>query len=553
MRRLCIWSFASIIIVVGVYFAIQKANQPTMAARIEQAESILNAYQQLNKFNGVALIAVDGKILLEKGFGIQNVGTNSKLMPSHKFRIYSVTKSFTSTLILQLVEQQKLALDDKLGKFYPDIQNADSITIEHLLSHTSGLYEYTREANFQNTEANLVELLKTKPADFAPGSGWSYCNSGYCLLGHIAAKVTGMTYEQAIEKQILVPLKMHASGFSYDELADDEKAIGYEIFTNDQKKVGSLKDQNGPFAAGAIVATAGDLYRFTEGLREHKLLTEGTLNKAQSSCSQNSNYGLGWQIEPRGLLGKVVFHSGGASGFRSLMAYIPSQQHCVILLNNHENAELNHLSRTIFDILDGKNVAIPKDVKLEREELENLTGAYIIKAPEPMLIRASILDEHLAVEVGGQPKCILLAQDRNTFVQLEASAKISIERDKSKLAERLLIHQGSSTMVAERVDAKWGILGSATSVGWESSSDLPMMETTQKNVWTASNIELRSGELKFRFYNNWQYNYGDNEADGLGELHGKNIVVKDGVYDITLDLRDDVSPTYRITPSQQVE
>src|SRR3990170_8829274 len=117
------------------------------------------------------------------------------------FQTYSITKTFTSTLILKLVELNRLALSDKLSKYYPEFPKGDSITIEHLLTHTSGVYDYTRGNDMPDkTEKSFIRFIETKPFDFSPGTGWNYSNSGYWLLGFIIKKVTGVTYEEAVDK-----------------------------------------------------------------------------------------------------------------------------------------------------------------------------------------------------------------------------------------------------------------------------------------------------------------------------------------------------------------
>ncbi|MEO6962245.1 MAG: serine hydrolase domain-containing protein, partial [Puia sp.] len=141
-------------------------------------------------------ISQDGKIIFEKGYGYKNTESKTLNDTNSIFEIYSTTKTFTSTVIFKLIELNKLSLNDKLSKFYPSFPKGDSITIENLLTHTSGIYDYTNESNMtDHSENSLLSLLAKKPLNISPGTNWSYSNSGYCLLGFIISKVTAMPYE----------------------------------------------------------------------------------------------------------------------------------------------------------------------------------------------------------------------------------------------------------------------------------------------------------------------------------------------------------------------
>src|SRR5688572_2392582 len=227
--------------------------QKTISQKLDE---LMDAYCKVNKFNGSVLVSRKGTILLEKGYGVKNARTNAPNDPHSIFQIYSITKPFTSTVILQLVELKKLSLSDKLNKFYPGFPKGDSITIEHLLTHTSGIYDYTRGNNMPDqTEQSFIQFIETKPLDFSPGNGWSYSNSGYWLLGFIIKKITGITYEEAVRKYIFKPLDMNRSGFNFKTLSDKNKTTGYAIFSENKKKEAVVYEPPGPFAAGAIYST----------------------------------------------------------------------------------------------------------------------------------------------------------------------------------------------------------------------------------------------------------------------------------------------------------
>ena len=168
---------------------------------------LMSAYQSQQKFNGTVLVAKGGKILLAKGFGSRSNGLPNT--PNTIFQIGSVTKQMTAEVILLLQREGKLNVHDNLTRYVPGFPHGDSITIENLLTHTSGIYNYTNDAEFMATEATkpathdkLLALFEHKPLEFAPGTSWSYSNSNYILLGLIIEQVSGMSYEKAMRKYI---------------------------------------------------------------------------------------------------------------------------------------------------------------------------------------------------------------------------------------------------------------------------------------------------------------------------------------------------------------
>lgn len=511
----------------------------------QKLDELMDAYHNVNKFNGSVLVARKGTILLEKGYGIRNAQTNAPNGPHSIFQIYSITKSITSTVILKLVELKKLSLSDMLNKFYPGFPKGDSITIEHLLTHTSGIYDYTRGNNMPDqTESSFIQFIKTKPFDFSPGARWSYCNSGYWLLGFIIEKVTGMTYEAAVRKYIFKPLHMNQSGFDFKNLAGTNKTTGYAVFSEHKKKEAVVYPPPGPFAAGAIYSTVGDLYKFHKGLQSFSIIKEASLKKAYTPFK--NNYGYGWIISS--FEGKqVVSHSGGAAGFRSNFLRIPEEDLCIILLNNHENAIVDLITKNLVNILFDKPYKLPAEMKLDTPVLAQFTGAFSVKPSFTMYI--TIEDGRLAAQASKQHKTVLLAEKENYFFAEEANGFLEFTKDEKGHYNELVIHQGGQRMKAKRIHPTWGLTGTATSKGWEESiPDIQLTEDTQKKGrWAIKNITLKKGLLVFRLNNDWGYHYGDNENDKRLDMYGKDIEVEAGAYDIVLDLTDEMEPVYSIS------
>ncbi len=461
--------------------------QKTMQQKLDE---VMTGYTSVNKFNGSVLIAQKGKILLEKGYGIKNAQHQLPNDVNSIFQIYSVTKTFTSTVIMKLVEQGKLALTDKLSKFYPGFPKGDSITIEHLLTHTSGIYDYTRGNNMPDqTEQSFISFIKTKPLDFSPGTSWAYSNSGYWLLGFIISKVTGMSYEKAVQHYIFHPLKMQHSGFDFKHLADKNKTTGYVLFSEEVKKEAVIYDPPGPYAAGAIYSTVGDLYNYYKGLQAYKVISEASLTKAGTPFK--NNYGYGWIIN--NYAGKeIISHSGGAAGYRSNFVRIPKEDVCIILLNNNQNANVELITKKLCDVLFDKPYEVPFEVKVNKETLLKYTGTYQVTTP-PLTFYITIEGNRLAAQVPNQPKTILLAQKENYFFAEEAQGFIGFEKTDTGKVYQLLLQQGGKQFTGNRIYPSWGLIGTATAVGWN-GPDIPLkQDAVKEGLWTLNNVTLTAG------------------------------------------------------------
>jgi CubicO group peptidase (beta-lactamase class C family) len=505
----------------------------------KKLEELFNFYQKQYLFNGSALIAKKGLVLIDKGYGLQNIALNKRNDQKGIFQIYSITKTFTSTVILKLVEENKLSLSDNLSKFYPDYPKGDSITIENLLTHTSGIYDYTRGNNMPDqTEKSFVEFEKTKPLDFPVGKDWSYSNSGYYFLGYIIQKVTGISYELAVAKYIFNPLQMKQSGFAFKNLVNKNKTIGYEIFTEKIQKKSVVYDPPGAFAAGGIYSTVEDLYKYYKGLAAYKILKKETLEKAYSPFK--NNYGYGWIIVSM-FDKKTVGHSGAGAGFRSNFVQIPEDDICIILLSNCER-DLNSITSGVLKILNDKPFKIPIEFSVKKKTLKKYKGAYQVNAN--FIIYVSIENNKLTAQPKGQPKSIMYAEKENLFYVEELNGYIHFEKNNLNQIDTLIFNKAGQDIKAKKINPTWGIVGSATANGWDGLS-IELTETNKKGIWTINNVQLKEGEIKFRFNNDWTINFGDNKNGNL-KYEGDNIKIKNGNYEITLDLSDEENPKYKI-------
>lgn len=499
----------------------------------KKLDDLLSAYANTNQFHGSVLVAKQGQVILQKGYGTKTNG---------QFQIYSITKTFTATLVLQLAEEKKLSIDDKLSRYYPGFPEGDSITIRHLLSHTSGLYDYTHGNDMPDMrEQTLVGFLARKPLDFAPGTNWSYSNSGYYLLGYIIQRVTNMRYEDAIQQYIFDRVKMDKSGFDFKSLVSADKIIGYAKFNSREKKPAIMYEAPGPFAAGAIYSTVGDLYKYHKALQKGTILSTASMQIAHKPV--RNNYGLGW-ITSEFDGHKVVGHSGGAAGFRSNFIRIPAMDICIILLSNTESANLDQISRKILTILFHKPYQLPVErYPLSETALHDFTGTY---SNDTFHLYIRKVDGRLVAQPAGQQPSVLLAQNKTSFYVDDIDGNLVFKNDSSNCFTAIVLQRNGLEKKFKRIFPGWGLVGNASPVGWEGKlPDLPLTEDpNHKGRWIINNIVLQSGHIKFRFDNDWTINYGDDDADGKPDADGADINVLAGRYNILLDLSDEENPRY---------
>ena len=368
LRNMSLINILSLLFVlcIGVLHAQDKA------ARIDEFVSAVHSH---GTFNGSVLVAEKGKIIFTKGYGLANIEWNIPNTPDTKFRIGSITKQFTSMIILQLVVECKLSLEDQLSDCLPGYRKdtGDKVTVHHLLTHTSGIPSYTNMPEFfpdisrDPYDVNeFVEKYCSGDLEFEPGSRYRYNNSGYFLLGAIIEKVTGKTYEQALEERILKPLGMESTGYDRHAPIITKRATGYNI-TLDGYENSEYLDMGLPFAAGAMYATVEDMVLWDRALYTNELLPK----KYRDMLFQNhiesigGRYGYGWGM------GEITFeeidrrvpwvaHSGGINGFNTNIFRLIEDKHLIVIFNNTPGANLSDMNNAIVHILYDQPYEIPK-------------------------------------------------------------------------------------------------------------------------------------------------------------------------------------------------
>lgn len=344
-------------------------------AKVDKLDKLISAYAEYGKFNGSVLVAEKGKVIYKKGFGAADMEWDIPNRPDTKHRLGSITKQFTSMLIMQLVEQGKLKLEVPISTYLPDYpkKHGDVITIHHLLTHSSGIPNFTSfPAYLKNIRPNfhspvqLVNLFADSTLQFKPGERFAYSNSGYILLGYIIEKVTGKPYEQVLQENIFTPLKMNNTGYDHHRTLLKNRASGYE--KNGRSYVNAnFIDMSVPHAAGALYSTVEDLSLWDQALYGNQLLRKENMDLlfAKHIPSGQGHYGYGWGIGeiPLGNTAErieTVGHSGGIDGFNTQLTRIPSDKSFIVLLNNTGGAPLNEITNAIAGIIYDKSYDLPK-------------------------------------------------------------------------------------------------------------------------------------------------------------------------------------------------
>lgn len=370
----------------------------------QKIDSLLQLYAQYGQFNGTVLVAEAGELHYKQGFGFANLEWNAKNQSNTKFRLASMTKQFTAMLALQLVAKGALELSASISTCLPDYPKkaGDIITIHHLLSHTSGIPNYTSFPNYRDLmrqhkrPEELVPLFADSTLQFPPGERFSYSNSGYALLGVIIEKITGKRFEEVLSTQILEPLGMKDSGYDSQHTVLANRATGYDK-TGSKYRNSSFIDMSVAYTAGGMYSTVEDLFLWDKALYTDRLLPQQyrDLLFKKHIRAWGDHYGYGWIIgtKPVGNTQErvaVIEHDGVINGFNSLITRIPETASSIIILSNTSGNNLHRIAESILGILYDKPYDLPKQSLawalsklIEKEGLANSQGAFHTLKDDP--------------------------------------------------------------------------------------------------------------------------------------------------------------------------
>jgi D-alanyl-D-alanine carboxypeptidase len=390
---------------------------------------------------GMAVLVARGEELLFRGArGMASIEHGVPLGADHVFRIGSVTKQFSAAGLLKLIDDGRVAFDDPLSKYLPDYPNGAQITIAQLLNHTSGIQSYTSIPGYMDREirrdldtGELIAVFKDHPVEFAPGEGWNYNNSGYVLVGAVIEQASGVPWDRWLRQSVFEPLGLAATrgGASYELVP--RQASGYSSVADGQIVGARPLSMTQPHAAGALLSTVDDLWRWNRALHGGQLLPatsyQRMIRPEGQAAADGRRYGYGIQLAT--LRGRsALVHGGGIHGFVSTLIYLPDGEISVAVLRNSDGAGgamVGTLARRLAAFALGDPYMDDTPIEVAASALTDVEGVYRLDADNTRRLR--VVDGVLtSLRTGGQPFPLRpVAVD--TFVFDESLSYLVIERD----------------------------------------------------------------------------------------------------------------------------
>ena len=320
----------------------------------EKIDQYIQSYHHTGDFSGCILIKQQDSVIYQRCLGQANQAFAIDNTPETKFRIGSISKQLTAVAILTLEEAGKLSTADDLPKYFPNQSIASNITLQQLLTHTSGvvdLFSLPEFASYSSQNLSLMDLagkILSQPLDFQPGTSYQYSNGGYALLAAIIEQASGMSYANYLEQAVLAPLNMDGSGHANRQKIVNQLAVGYDPLGYQDLKTAPYIDYDLLQGSGSLFSTLGDMVKWIEALRDRKLLSNDSWDKFFNNYGHNYGYG----ISIYRTFGKKVFgHDGRINGFIADYLYYLEEDLSIIILGNVQSGVADFLRRDLAAIL----------------------------------------------------------------------------------------------------------------------------------------------------------------------------------------------------------
>lgn len=401
---------------------------------------------QKNKGMGSIIIAKDGNIIYNRSFGYSQISDTFKkpITESTKFRIGSITKTYTAVMIFQLVEEGKLQLTDYLSKYFPQIPNANKITIAQILSHRSGIPELSVENGWRlqtRTHEEVLEVIAKGKPNFEPDSQHAYSNTGYVLLGYIVEKVGGKPYQEALKQRISDKIGLKNTYFGIDNSnPNNNESLSY-------MHMGSWKEApeinfSIPAGAGAIISTASDMAKFIQALFDLKLISKGSLEQMKTMRD-----GEGMGMEPFSFADKTLYgHTGGSNVSGAWLAYEPNEKLAMAYMTNAKIYPVKDIVAGVFDIYWNKPYQIPsfEAFQVSSEILDQYIGVYVVAGTPAKM---TVVKSGSTIAINNAPNSIPLEATANDKFTLGPG--VTVEFDAAKKQMTIKRPQGERVFTKE--------------------------------------------------------------------------------------------------------
>ena len=420
-----------------VFFTGALFSQPFNKAKID---SLLDLLAAKDKAMGSIALFEDGKKIYARAIGFsQIVPQKINAKPETKYRIGSISKMFTATLIFQLIEEGKLDLSATLDEFFPMIPNAEKITIANLLNHRSGIHNFTSDSSYlkwnteSRTHSEMIEIISSHKPDFNPGAKTEYCNSNYVLLGYIVEKIRQVPYNEVLQKQICSKAGLENTYLGGKTDVSKNESFSYQ-YTSEWEKQPET-DMSIPQGAGAVVSTSSDLCKFIIALFSNQLVSDASLKSMM-----NITDGLGMGMMKLPFYEKESYGHGGAiDAFNSMVCYFPKEQVAIAYCANGTIYSGNDILIGALSSYFNKPFALPvfSSYQVTPAELDQYLGVYS-SSQIPLKITLTKKDGSLIAQATGQPSFPLECTEKNVFRFYTAGIAIFFSPDEN----RFILEQG---------------------------------------------------------------------------------------------------------------
>lgn len=438
----------------------QVRNRSALLVRID---SMIRAEMDRAPWAGLSVaVEQDGVLLFVRGYGMADLEHGVPVNPGTVFRLGSVTKQFTSTAILQLMEDGKLSPNDEITRLLPDYPaQGRTVTVHHLLTHTSGIRSYTsmgpafwEKSRLDMTHEEMLDLFASEPFDFEPGEEYRYNNSGYYLLGMIIEEVSGTSYPEYLEEHVLGPAGLLQTSYCDQRALVPHRAEGYSRSPEGGLANAEYLSMGPPGAAGALCSTTLDLLKWQAALESGVLLEPSSreLQLTEATLNDGSGIGYGYGLSLGELEGhRKVAHGGGINGFAAMLATYPDDDLRVVVLGNTEGGLSGRVEENIARLVLGLELGPVLDLPVPASERERLTGEW--RFPD-IGLTARIYQEggELFFGIPGQPPSRLLSQGENVFFMADNVNQVLVFPSGPEPAETVELRVGSATYAGERAE-----------------------------------------------------------------------------------------------------
>jgi CubicO group peptidase (beta-lactamase class C family) len=387
---------------------------------------------------GSIAIAKNGEQVYQNAFGYADIGENITANTTTTYRIGSISKTFTAAIVMQLVEENKLSLATNLSEYFPQVPNADKITIEQMLRHRSGLFNFTSAEDYTEwmeepkSRDELIDKMVENGTVFEPGEKAEYSNTNYVLLSYIAEKIDGKEFADILQDRITEPLKLEHTYYGGKINPEENEARSYTLL--DDWQAATETDMSVPAGAGAIVSNPTDLTTFFSALFTGEVVSESSLEEMTELVD---GIGLGMFQIP--FYDKRAFgHNGGIDGFQSNAAYFPQDSVAIAYTTNGVEMGMNDILIGALSIYFGKDYELPEfkpGPKLSSEDLEAYLGVY--SSPTfPLDVTITKEGATLIGQATGQPSFQLKAYETHKFKFDPAQLKLEFIPEEDKMILR---------------------------------------------------------------------------------------------------------------------